>query len=63
MVGRVARTCATSARTTSCTAGRYRDFLLDAGTLFTLASFLLLVIAIALEPSGTAGVRLRQEQP
>lgn len=32
--------------------GRYRAFLLDPGTLFTLASFLLLVIAIIVTPGG-----------
>lgn len=32
--------------------GRYRAFLLDPGTLFTLASFLLLLIAIMVTPAG-----------
>jgi Cd2+/Zn2+-exporting ATPase len=32
--------------------GRYRSFLLDPGTLFTLASFLLLIIAVVFKPSG-----------
>jgi len=33
-------------------AGRYREFLTDAGTLFTLAAFLLLVAAIVVHPDG-----------
>lgn len=44
--------CATCVRGSQRFVGRYRDFLLDPGTLFTLASFLLLVIAVALKPSG-----------
>jgi Cd2+/Zn2+-exporting ATPase len=51
-LGAVARACATCARTTRRFAGRYRDFLLDPGTVFTIVSFLLIVIAIAIEPSG-----------
>jgi hypothetical protein len=31
---------------------RYRSFLLDPGTLFTLASGLLLILAILLDPGG-----------
>jgi Cd2+/Zn2+-exporting ATPase len=32
--------------------GRYREFLIEPGTLFTLAAFVLLVIAIAVHPDG-----------
>jgi len=31
---------------------RYRNFLLDPGTLFTLASGMLLILAVILDPSG-----------
>ena len=48
----VVRSCAVCARSTRRFTGRYRDFLLDAGTLVTIASFLLLVVAIAVRPSG-----------
>ncbi len=42
-------TCASGARRF---AGRYRDFLLDPGTLFTLTSLLLLLAASIQDPSG-----------
>lgn len=44
--------CVTCAVGTKRFAGRYRDFLLDAGTLFTLASLLLLIAASVVNPAG-----------
>lgn len=52
MVAGVQQFCATCVRGGRRFVGRYRDFLLDPGTLFTLASFLLLVIAVIITPSG-----------
>lgn len=49
---RVQVACATCVRGGKRFVGRYRAFLLDPGTLFTLASFLLLVIAIIITPGG-----------
>ncbi|MBA2691125.1 MAG: cation-translocating P-type ATPase [Rubrobacter sp.] len=46
------KTCATCARYGRDFAGRYREFLLDPGTLFTLASILLLVAATVRSPGG-----------
>jgi Cd2+/Zn2+-exporting ATPase len=37
--------------------GRYRSFLLDPGTIFTLVSFLLLIIAIIVTPGGLVDAR------
>ncbi|MEA4910131.1 MAG: HAD-IC family P-type ATPase, partial [Anaerolineaceae bacterium] len=42
--------CVTCARGARSFTNQYRDFLLDPGTLFTLASGLLLILAIALNP-------------
>ena len=44
--------CATCARGASRFAGRYHDFLLDPGTLFTLTSLLLLLAASIQDPGG-----------
>ena len=44
--------CRSCIRGTRTFAGRYRTFLLDPGTLFTLASFVLLVAAIIQSPRG-----------
>ena len=44
--------CRSCIRGTRTFAGRYRSFLLDPGTLFTLASFVLLVAAIIQSPRG-----------
>jgi Zn2+/Cd2+-exporting ATPase len=44
--------CATCVRGTRTVAGRYREFLLDPGTLFTLGSLLLLIAAIIQHPAG-----------
>jgi Cd2+/Zn2+-exporting ATPase len=44
--------CATCARGARRFAGRYRDFLLDPGTLFTLTSLLLLLAASIQDPAG-----------
>lgn len=49
---RVQTVCATCVRGSRRFVGRYRAFLLDPGTLFTLASFLLLLIAIIVTPAG-----------
>jgi Cd2+/Zn2+-exporting ATPase len=45
-------TCACGARTFT---GRYREFLLDPGTLFTLASLILLIAAMIQHPGGLVG--------
>jgi len=47
--------CATCAGNTRRFAGRYHAFLLDPGTLFTLASFLLLIAATIHNPRGLIG--------
>lgn len=44
--------CVTCAVRTKRFAGRYREFLLDPGTLFTIASLLLLIAASVVNPSG-----------
>src|SRR5258708_35607546 len=44
--------CVTCVRGGQRFVGRYRDFLLDPGTLFTLASLLLLIAAIIQTPDG-----------
>ncbi|HEX7734246.1 MAG TPA: cation-translocating P-type ATPase [Ktedonobacteraceae bacterium] len=49
---RVQAVCATCVYGGKRFVGRYRAFLLDPGTLFTLASFLLLVLAICVTPGG-----------
>jgi Zn2+/Cd2+-exporting ATPase len=51
-LSRMQAACATCVRGGKRFVGRYRAFLLDPGTLFTLASFLLLVIAIIITPGG-----------
>jgi hypothetical protein len=51
-VTRFQAVCVTCARGGSRFVRRYRDFLLDPGTLFTLASFVLLVAALIQSPSG-----------
>lgn len=52
VVARVQAVCVTCARGGSRFVRRYRDFLLDPGTLFTLASLLLLIAAVIQNPSG-----------
>jgi|GEM_PF-6090116 len=52
MASNFRKTCATCARYGRDFAGRYREFLLDAGTLFTFASILLLVAATIQNPGG-----------
>ncbi len=52
MTGNFRKTCATCARYGRDFVGRYREFLLEAGTLFTLASILLLVAATIQNPGG-----------
>jgi len=52
LLGRAGRGCATCARGVRGFSGRYREFLIEPGTLFTLAAFVLLVIAIAVHPDG-----------
>jgi len=47
--------CVTCARGARSFAGRYQEFLLDPGTLFTVASLLLLIVAAVLNPGGLAG--------
>ncbi|GHO60786.1 heavy metal translocating P-type ATPase [Ktedonobacter robiniae] len=49
---RVQAACATCVRGGKRFVGRYRAFLLDPGTLFTLASLILLVIAAIVTPDG-----------
>jgi Cd2+/Zn2+-exporting ATPase len=44
--------CATCVRVPRTFAGRYREFLLDSGTLFTLGSLVLLIAAIIQHPAG-----------
>jgi len=51
-LGRAGHVCATCARGARSFSGRYREFLTDPGTLFTLAAFVLLVVAIAVHPDG-----------
>ncbi len=51
-IHRVGHACATCARGVRSFSGRYREFLTDPGTLFTLAAFVLLVVAIAVHPDG-----------
>lgn len=55
MITRVQTVCVTCARTSRNFAGRYREFLLDPGTLFTLASLLLLIVAGVRNPGGLLG--------
>jgi Cd2+/Zn2+-exporting ATPase len=52
VITRVQTICVTCARTSRNFVGRYRAFLLDSGTLFTLVSLLLLIAAIIQNPSG-----------
>ena len=51
-LGRAGHACATCARGVRSFSGRYREFLTAPATLFTLAAFILLVIAIAVHPDG-----------
>lgn len=51
-VSRVQAVCATCVRGGKRFIGRYRSFLLHPGTLFTLGSFLLLIISIIVTPAG-----------
>ncbi len=48
----VGATCASCARGVRSFSGRYREFLLDPGTLFTIAAFVLLIVAIVDRPGG-----------
>lgn len=52
MFGSTRDLCVSCARRGRALAGRYRDFLLQPGTLFTLASLLLLVGAVIQSPGG-----------
>jgi len=52
IIGRAGRVCATCARGVREGSGRYGEFLLEPGTLFTLAAGVLLVAAIIATPSG-----------
>jgi Cd2+/Zn2+-exporting ATPase len=52
MINQFQAVCRSCIRGTRNFAGRYRAFLLDPGTLFTLASFILLIAAIIQSPSG-----------
>jgi len=52
LVGRAGRGCVTCARGVRGFSGRYREFLTEPGTLFTLAAFVLLIVAIAIHPDG-----------
>ncbi len=52
MLREVRDVCVTCAVGTKRFAGRYREFLLDPGTLFTLASGLLLIAAVVQRPAG-----------
>ena len=51
-LGRAGQACATCARGVRSFSGRYREFLTEPGTLFTVAAFVLLVIAICVHPDG-----------
>lgn len=53
-MNRIQTACVTCARTGRSFAGRYRDFLLDSGTLVTFATLLLLAAAIQ-HPGGLVG--------
>jgi Cd2+/Zn2+-exporting ATPase len=51
-LGRAGRACVTCGRGVRRFSGRYREFLTEPATLFTVAAFVLLVIAIAIHPDG-----------
>src|SRR5258708_39927705 len=53
--GGIGAFCATCARGTRSFTGRYREFLLDPGTIFTSVAFLFLVAAIIQTPGGLWG--------
>ncbi len=52
MLERAQATCATCVRGTRTFVGRYREFLLDPGTIFTLVSLVLLIAAVIQDPAG-----------
>lgn len=52
MLANLKKTCATCIRGGRSFAGRYREFLLEPGTLFTLSSLLLLIAASVSNPGG-----------
>lgn len=54
-VGQIRALCVSCARTARIFTGRYREFLLDPGTLFTLAALLLLVAGGIQHPAGLLG--------
>jgi Cd2+/Zn2+-exporting ATPase len=56
-LSRVQVVCASCVRGGKRFVGRYRSFLLDPGTIFTLVSFLLLIIAIIVTPGGVVDAR------
>jgi Cd2+/Zn2+-exporting ATPase len=51
-LGRAGRACVTCGRGVRSFSGRYREFLTEPSTLFTVAAFVLLVIAIVIHPDG-----------
>ena len=55
MIHRAKAICVTCARGVGRFTGRYREFLLEPGTLFTLASLLLLIVAAIRNPGGLIG--------
>ena len=55
MIHRAKAFCVTCARGVGRFTGRYREFLLEPGTLITLASLLLLIVAAIRNPGGLIG--------
>ncbi len=55
MLNQIKTVCATCAGGSRAFVGRYREFLLDPGTIFTLVSLLLLIVASILHPGGLIG--------
>jgi Cd2+/Zn2+-exporting ATPase len=51
-LGRAGHACVTCGRGVRSFSGRYREFLTEPATVFTVAAFVLLVIAIAIHPDG-----------
>lgn len=61
MVGGLQRACVSCAIGARAVARRHREFLLDPGTIVTLASLLLLVAAAVHDPGGILGQSTRQD--